>query len=235
MPTHASLADDRRSLRRDLRSGEAGFVPRAGLSIGAAGVTLALVLLGLAVLDAGGFPVRDETIGIGLALGALAWIGELFLLWFTYRRMRAGLRIAFIVLGIWVVAITASLIVAAATWNEELFIGAIIVGAIGASICVVCAGAYRASQGREIIGSSGTVNVLCPECGYSMVGKSDCRCPECGSAYTIDELITRQDFEAYRRSPRSQPPPVATSSREPASPPSLPATHGVQPVPADGA
>ena len=40
------------------------------------------------------------------------------------------------------------------------------------------------------------IDVRCPECGYSMVGLSQCNCPECGANLTIDELIRRQNYRA---------------------------------------
>jgi hypothetical protein len=29
---------------------------------------------------------------------------------------------------------------------------------------------------------------VCPRCGYSLKGLSQCRCPECGTTYRIEEL-----------------------------------------------
>lgn len=38
--------------------------------------------------------------------------------------------------------------------------------------------------------------LLCPTCGYNMVGLYESRCPECGTRYTLDQLLASQDAES---------------------------------------
>ncbi len=45
----------------------------------------------------------------------------------------------------------------------------------------------KGGPGREL---------LCPTCGYTMVGLYESRCPECGTRYTLDQLYASQDAES---------------------------------------
>lgn len=39
---------------------------------------------------------------------------------------------------------------------------------------------------------TGAETLVCPACGYSMVGQREARCPECGASYTLDALVAAQ-------------------------------------------
>ncbi len=38
--------------------------------------------------------------------------------------------------------------------------------------------------------------LVCPQCGYSLIGLRDVRCPECGWSTTVDDIVRRSLFEA---------------------------------------
>ena len=38
--------------------------------------------------------------------------------------------------------------------------------------------------------------LVCPQCGYSLMGLRDVRCPECGWSTTVDDIVRRSLFEA---------------------------------------
>jgi predicted RNA-binding Zn-ribbon protein involved in translation (DUF1610 family) len=77
--------------------------------------------------------------------------------------------------------------------GEEFIIGAIVLLAISGTFMLITTINYR-RVGQTIVDRTGAVNVKCPECGYSMVGLEECKCPECGRVYTVDELISLQDY-----------------------------------------
>lgn len=126
---------------------------------------------------------------------------------------------------------------AAATAGVGVFVFALcesIAGMPGESetlaFAVVCASAgltllmwirlYLRNGRRALYDEAGVLDLCCPECQYSMVGLKQARCPECGREYTLDELVSRQDFEVLRLTRL-----VARSSGEPDSL-SLPASAG---------
>jgi ribosomal protein L37E len=38
--------------------------------------------------------------------------------------------------------------------------------------------------------------LVCPRCGYSLIGLREVRCPECGWNTTVDDVVRRSLFEA---------------------------------------
>jgi len=203
---------DAPSLWRDLRSGDAGWLPRIGLSFASAGGILAIVFCGLGLAD---LVVRmsDGMIAIGVGLGAAAWCIALGLLWSTYGRAWKALKTIFGVVGVWAVSVPVAIMVDELPANGDFFIGAIVALALGTTVLLIATLPYRRGGGKALVGRDGVVDVLCPECGYSLVGISQCLCPECGTIFTIDELIRRQHY----RTERPQLPPASTRPSPPAA------------------
>ncbi|MGI9014772.1 MAG: hypothetical protein ACR2GY_11075 [Phycisphaerales bacterium] len=190
-------SSEKRSLARDFLAGQAGFWPRAAISVCSGGVILALVLVAMGIIENMGSTRRldDESAAAALGAGGLVWIGLLVYIWWSYGRFGPLLRMGLYILGVWVIAIPLCFFVDRATMREELMICGIVVAGIAITLGLVFSTTYRISRGQPVISTEGNVNVNCPDCGYSMVGKHDCTCPECGCACTIDELIRRQNYE----------------------------------------
>ena len=222
MGSASDNVDSGRSILHDLRSGEAGCLPRIGVSIAAAAAAIALAMLVLALMDqligpsvrsytSGGrvvsyqtSAIRDHHIVISLLLASAAWFFALTRIWASYRRLRRLLTTIFAVLGIWTVTPLLCVVIdITLQWGQEFLIGGTILSAIAATIILITVKIYRHSAGRAIVADTGDTNVDCPKCGYSMVGLHESRCPECGTQYTIDELIRRQDYDALRPKSRS--------------------------------
>jgi hypothetical protein len=221
MGSASDNVDSGRSILRDLRSGEAGCLPRLGISLAAAAAAIALAMLILALIDqligpsvrsytSRGQVVSYQTSAIGdlhivivLLLASAAWFFALTRIWASYRRLRRLLTTIFAVLGIWTVTPLLCVIIdMTLRWGQDFLIGGIILSAIAATVLLITVKIYRHSAGRAIVTDTGDTNVDCPKCGYSMVGLHESRCPECGEQYTIDELIRRQDYDALRRKSR---------------------------------
>lgn len=185
------------SLWRDLREGRAGVIPRLGLSlclgvaIFAAGVLLAAVLDEFADLD-------EAHIAVIVAVGGVLWCAGLLWLWAGMRRVGHIVRSVVIVIGVWVVVAALSALAAEATRNEEAFITAFVFLGIAATLTIGTFTVYGMMRGKPVQLPTGTVNVSCPGCGYSLVGLHEPVCPECGSRFTIDELIRLQNYEGAR-------------------------------------
>jgi len=199
-----------RSLAQDLGSGDAGCLPRIGLSLGAAAGLLAMGLLFAGAMEqlgrrSGGFPrVDDEFAAIVVLVAAGCWSILLMRIWKGYRRGRNLLRTAFALLCIWCVTIPLAIFLDHA-FREDLLIMACVFLGLCSSILLVTRNLYRYARGQPVETPEGIVNIHCPECGYSMVGLHECRCPECGEHYTVDQLIRRQHYE----DPSAPKPPLA--------------------------
>lgn len=214
---------DEPSLWRDLKTGRAGWVSRGGLSLAAAGGLFAIVfvLMGLMDLSIG---LRDHHIAVGIGLGGAAWCVSLVFIWATFSRWWRGLKTLFCILGIWVVAIPTTVFVDEVFNSEEYFIGAIVALAIGSTLFLLATLGYRRGGGKAIVLRDGIIDVCCPECGYSLVGLAECACPECGTAFTIDELIRRQNYRTTFQTLPALPEPCAPDTTDPRIelPPALP-------------
>jgi hypothetical protein len=202
------------SLWRDLKTGDAGWVPRVGLSLASAGGVIAagFVLMGLFDLGVG---LRDHHVAIGVALAGVAWCASLVFIWATFSRWWRILKTIFFIFAIWVVAIPAGIFVDEVFRSEEFFIAAIIAMALGATVFLLATLSYRRGGGRAIMLRDGVIDVRCPDCGYSLVGLTECICPECGRSLTIDELIRRQNYRAVNRALPPASPPVGPTTVEP--------------------
>ncbi len=202
------------SLREQLKSGEAGWITRIGVSLAALAALAAVAMLVLALINTMTPPLQyqvtqrdgsvnvytrpridDEHVALGVALAAAAWCFVLTKVWATYRRFRLLMRGVFGVIGIWAVAIPLS--VALDSWarpSEELWIAMTILLAAAATFLWITHVGHKAAAGRRLRQRDGIINVICPACGYSLIGLREARCPECGEQFTLDELIRRQEF-----------------------------------------
>jgi hypothetical protein len=76
---------------------------------------------------------------------------------------------------------------------EVLFSALLCLG--GAAVLLIWVqAARRHAHGPLLRDPDGVLDVRCPTCGYRMVGLHESRCPECGTAYTLDDLLSRQEF-----------------------------------------
>ena len=73
------------SLWSDLHSGEAGLLPRVGLSVCMLAVSVAVVLLICALIEEAG-NLRDHHVALALTFGGAGWFASLIFLWRSYRR-----------------------------------------------------------------------------------------------------------------------------------------------------
>ncbi len=142
-------------------------------------------------------------------------------IWASYRKWRKSLKTFFYILGVWMVAIPLAVFVGETVQSEEFFIAGIVALAIGLSLFLLMTLAYRRGGGKALALRDGVIDVRCPDCGYSLVGLSECQCPECGLAMTIDEVIRRQNYRMNMPllTSTEEPEPVATSVEPP---PALP-------------
>lgn len=211
--------DARRSLWQDLRTGEAGWVPRAALSLvsGVALVAIAMLILGIAsqfstrmvtyTAGIGGqtytrqvSSVRDEHVAMAIFLALAVWAILLTRIWAAYRRFRKPLFALFGVLVIWGIVIPVCFgIDAAFTGDEEFLIAACVLAGIAATILWITWLWYESVGGKPMLDETGSLNLKCPHCEYSLVGLSEARCPECGQAFTLDELVLKQDYDVLRK------------------------------------
>lgn len=87
---------------------------------------------------------------------------------------------------------------------SELVVFGLALVALSAIIVVWAEAIRRHRLGRPVVNAiDGLIDLRCPSCGYRMVGLTESRCPECGTAYTLDELLAKQQFRGT-----TPPPPV---------------------------
>ena len=197
------------SLMGDLRSGDAGGLPRIAMSVAAAAAIVALVMLGLGIVDHGdNVHIRDDHVAIALLMSVAPWLLSLRFVWGGYRGRRNLLLAIFGVVAIWAVTIPVCVLIDMKLRGADFLIAATIFSAICGTLTLITTSWYRHKRGRPLETQEGHVNVNCPTCGYSLVGLYEPRCPECGARFTIDELIRRQDFAAVRKSHSQDAPPI---------------------------
>jgi hypothetical protein len=184
----------RPSLLRDLRTGAAGALARIGVSLALAAGLVGIAVGFLGIVEMQGSAFSDGGVAFVIGLAGAAWCAGLVATWFTYRKFRRLLRTAFAVIALWMVAIPTGIYTEQHfRRGEEFMIGAIILLAISGTFILITTINYR-RVGQTLVDRTGAVNVKCAECGYSMVGLEECKCPECGRVYTVDELISLQDY-----------------------------------------
>lgn len=211
-------SDSVRSLLRSIQDGTAGAVTRLLISL-ACGLFLAAAASVSAYALACAFPatwarvysyglgqkdvyVADRTIALTSACAGFAYLGVLFWIWSRHRHNRGLWLGAFMTVGFWVTTIVLCVAVDELGFHEEEFLIFGIVCAAGGCTLVGWLLLYRRySIGRTLYTQEGVLDLRCPACRYSMVGLKESRCPECGHEYTLDQLLSQQDFDALRRSP----------------------------------
>jgi hypothetical protein len=143
-------------------------------------------------------PVRptDELLGSCILLAAIGWAFALVFLWSRGRAKykhffyacAATVGIALITI---VLCVLAELIFRGA---QELIVGGIVLFAAAVTLVMWVQIWRRYGWGRPLRHGDGGIDLRCPQCSYRMVGLKEARCPECGSEYTLDELLSRQNF-----------------------------------------
>ncbi len=199
---------DEPSLWHDLKSGDAGWLPRTGLSLAVAGLVFAMIAMMMGMLD-DFVGLRDRHVAVGVGIGGAAWCVTLVFIWATFSRWLKAIKTIFCISGIWFIALPATVFVNEVMNSAEYYIGSIVALATGATVFILCTLGYRRGGGRALALRDGVIDVRCPECGYSLVGLTQCICPECGSTLTIDELIRKQNYRAI--TPRRAALPAAES------------------------
>jgi DNA-directed RNA polymerase subunit RPC12/RpoP len=165
-----------------------------------------------AVAVQGAYP-RDELIAMVMLLAGALWLGAVLWLFFKHSSRRGLLKP--IIVSVVILAVTIFLGILADDAlrgdREYVIVGVCLIA--GAAITLVWVQAVRRmTAGRPLRHHQDQhPDVRCPQCGYRMVGLYESRCPECGTAYTLDELIARQNFaEQDLRTTTAPPPPVPT-------------------------
>lgn len=217
--------DGRISLLRDFRDGRAGALPRIALSLATGVAVTAVMMIFFAFMEASG-NFREEQAAIGVAIAGITWCAILWLLWTGYTRFLVLIRTGFALIALWVATISICIILEAIfSRGEEFFIAAAILSGIAITIGIVTLATYQMMRGKSVRTSTGSVQVNCPECGYSLVGLSECKCPECGKRFMIDELIALQEYEGTRAITTKHPLTQKPGDAPPTSPtPDKPAT-----------
>lgn len=217
------------SLWQDLRDGTSGpgvktvVALAAGVFLAGAALVAAYVLAAfipgwnrtfynyisgrtVAVRPNGVYPKDSVVAGLMMLAGA-AWMGCILWLFFRGARQRPLARPILVTMAIAVVAIGLGMMVdSSLRGDQELVIGGIVMVAIAAVMIVWLQAIQRIRTGRPLLNRQDQLlDVRCPECGYRMVGLHESRCPECGKVYTLDELLSRQNFAKV---PTRVPPPI---------------------------
>lgn len=228
------LPSRRPSLLKELTDGSAGAWVRLALTVALAAVAAGGALLGgflLAALNPAwsyyngsyGIQPRDELMVTTSVIAGVVFLAVAGWIWSRGRANRAVIYA--VILSLAIAGATMGLCIGAESGvrgASELVIAGII--SLGAALLILTwvAALRRSGPGGRAARNAedGLLDVLCPECGYRMVGLRESRCPECGADYTLDQLLARQRFAAD--APRSASPP-------PRSPP--PPTANLPPVP----
>jgi hypothetical protein len=216
----------RPSLLKELARGSVGGWARAAITLALAATAAGAALLGgffLAALNPdwdayrGGFGIhpRDELMVTVSILAGVAFLVAAGWIWSRGRANRAVIYAA--ILSVAIVGATIGLCVvadSAVRGAAELVIaGVIFFGAAVLILTWVVALRRSGPRGRASRNAEdGLLDVLCPACGYRMVGLRESRCPECGAEYTLDELLTRQRFAPAAAVGPTLPPPVPPPS-----------------------
>jgi DNA-directed RNA polymerase subunit RPC12/RpoP len=155
----------------------------------------------------GVFPKDSVVAGLMMLAGA-AWMACILWLFFRGIRQRPLAKPIVITFAITVVAFGLGLMVdSSLRGDQELVIAGIVLVAIAAVMIVWLQAIQRVRTGRPLRNRQDQLlDIRCPECGYRMVGLHESRCPECGKAYTLDELLARQNFA---RAETRTPPPIS--------------------------
>jgi hypothetical protein len=208
-----------RSLWRELSDGSAGWVVRAVVTVVVGALLSAACLIGAYLLaamfpqmfDRGfryGWTIQGSRRGVYPDDALVAWLfviaGLLYLAaiaWIWSRILKKHRALWYAAIA---TIIITSVTIAAAVLAEDLLGGdeeLVLTGIAflgGASVLLLWVEVWRRwGRGRPVTNEQdGLPDVRCPTCGYRMVGLYESRCPECGTAYTLEDLLGRQEFVA---------------------------------------
>jgi hypothetical protein len=215
------------SLWRELADGTAGPAVKAFVCLALVPLFVGLALLASFVLSGlvpswGNRYGPEEEVVVGmLFVAALLYLLAVAWVWTRRNRRklgplwRAGLQTVLIGLATFVVGVM--LEVNFGSPAEVLIVATVCLGIAGV-VLVWVQGARRFARPQPLTNrADGVLDIRCPACRYRMVGLHESRCPECGTAYTLDELLGRQDFltPTHRRLSSISPPPPPPAPRTP--------------------
>lgn len=217
----------RKSLWRDLCDGTGGAGLRVLVTVIMATTLIGLSLIGAVLLSfmfssmgyGPGHPY-DETLGGTFLVSGIVFLGSMYWVWSRPMRHRGVVFATVLTVGLWMVVIPVAVTFEAgfSGFAEDLMIGGI--------ICIGFAGTFSIwlftwrhyTRGRDAIHrEDGKLDIICPVCGYRMVGLQESRCPECGKVYTLDELLAQQGFEKPASLRITEPMPADESDRQAAN------------------
>jgi hypothetical protein len=158
--------------------------------------------------------VRDETLGWLSVLASVFFVAGTAWIW--TRGSRRHHRVYYGVAATLVVTIVTIVLAIAVEMNwggdSEVAIFGIVCLGVAALMLVWLRVVRGYLQPRPWLGADGKLDLRCPRCGYRMIGLKEARCPECGTAYTVDELFTQQEF-GLRAAPLPEEAEPAASNR----------------------
>ena len=174
----------------------------------------------------GAYP-HDELVAWLFVIAGLVYLGAIAWIWSRLLKKHRALWYAAIATII-IAAVTIAVAVIAEdllTGDDELVLtGISFLG--GAAVLLLWVEVWRRyGRGRPVTNEQdGLPDVRCPTCGYRMVGLYESRCPECGTAYTLEDLLGRQEFMTARAGAAAArtvvvPPAVPSSERPDQLPP----------------
>ena len=178
--------------------GGGGGPARVGVSAALTATVVASVTLVLGLVEAFGPRIDDWHVAVAIPVGAAFWLLGLYLIWATFGQWRRLLRTIFLCLAISAVTIGLCVLVGSTMRRGEVLVTGMAILGVAAVLAAIVSASYQASRGRALRDADGSVSVLCPKCGYNLVGLDSCKCPECGHHPTVDGLIAAQDYEGVR-------------------------------------
>ena len=191
--------DNEYSVWQALRSGDSHALLRIGVSLGVgaflAGVAVAS---GWVLAVATSRHMADEFVAICVFGASLLWFCALWRIW---RRARRAAVLVWPISGTLVLFASTCLgaaIIDGHIHDEEFPIAALVLCSTAATIFIWMPALLRMVRGRPIVRRDNQVNVVCPGCGYSLIGLTELRCPECGARFTIDSLFRAQQYSTLR-------------------------------------
>jgi hypothetical protein len=189
--------------------GSAGPIVRTVVSLALGGL-FAAGALGLSFLLAALVPPwsrrsyrgpspTDDLVAGTLALTSLLYIAALVWIWTRSRRRpkhefwRAAWMSVLVIVTVVVLGFVIDNTDPFRSAFDVLMTALVCLG--GAALLLIwLQAARRFAHGRPLRDPDGLLDVRCPNCGYRMVGLHESRCPECGTMYTLDDLLSRQEF-----------------------------------------
>ena len=171
-------------------------------------LSMSLVLLAAALympvylIAMEGFNIRDDTRALwstNLVCGGLLVVGWI-LVWRPEVRWTPAriflTPISWIIAAIPAGVVAAFILIAEPYYDEMAAVFAAMIWApcwIGLTALV-----WRETktERRRSLKMQGLSALVCPTCGYNLMGLGESKCPECGSRFTLDQLYAAQKREA---------------------------------------